>query len=143
MTRQDSSNSRTTQRAGTARWLRGVALDITPLRLSRDLRFLFGGQAINVIGSQIRMITIPYLVFLITNHSSLAVGLISMVQFLPQVITSWVGGALADTMDRRRLLLWTQVLLLLTTALLTAAAFVGTPRLWFLFLLVIGDQRRG
>lgn len=113
-----------------------MTIDITPLRRSRDLRFLFGGQAINLIGSQIRMVTIPYLVFIITDHSSLAVGLISLVQFLPQLVTTWIGGTLADTVDRRGLLIWTQILLLLTSGMLTAAAFVGRPQLWYLFAVV-------
>ncbi len=125
-----------TDRTGPARFVRGLALDVTPLRQSRDLRYLFGGQAINLIGSQMRMITVPYLVFLITGHSSLAVGLISLVQFLPQLVTSWIGGAMADTMDRRRLLIWTQVLLLITSGALTTAAFIGTPRLWYIFIVV-------
>jgi MFS family permease len=131
-----SSDQEPVGRTGATRWLRGLALDITPLRQSHDLRYLFGGQAINLIGSQMRMVAIPYLVFLITGHSSLAVGLISMVQFLPQLITSWIGGALADTTDRRRMLIFTQVLLTITSAMLTVAAFIGTPRLWYLFIIV-------
>ncbi len=135
MTSQSAPGPRLPRRARLTQGVRGLALDITPLRQSRDLRFLFGGQAINVIGSQMRMLTVPYLVFIITN-SSLAVGLISLAQFIPQLITSWIGGALADTMDRRRLLLWTQVLLLFTSAAFTTAAFIGTPKLWYLFMLV-------
>jgi len=113
------------------RGLHGVALDTTPLRGSRDFRFLFWGQAINLVGSQVRIVTLPYQVFLIT-HSSLAVGLLSLVQFFPLLITSFIGGALADAMDRRRLLLITQVLLAITSGLLATASLLGHPSLWYL-----------
>jgi MFS family permease len=113
------------------RGLHGMALDITPLRGSRDFRFLFFGQGINLIGSQVRIVTLPYQVFLIT-HSSLAVGLLSLVQFFPLLVTSFIGGALADAMDRRRLLLVTQALLAITSGLLALGSFIGRPSLGYL-----------
>jgi len=72
------------RRPGVLRRIRGLAVNVTPLRESRDFRFLLGGQAVNLVGNQVRMVTVPYLVFIITNHSSLAVGLVSLAQFFPQ-----------------------------------------------------------
>ena len=111
---------------------RGLWLDTTPLQESRDFRYLFAGQAINLIGSQVRIVTVPYLVYVMTR-SNLMVGLLSLAQFGPAIFCSFAGGALADVMDRRRLLLITQVVLMIASGMLTAAAFVGRPQLWYIF----------
>ena len=118
------------------RVLRGAAMDITPLRESRDFSLLFSGQLVNLIGSQVRMVTVPYLVFILTRHSSFAVGMVSLAQFVPALFMSIVGGQLADILDRRQVLIYTQVCLAVTSGMLTAAAFIGTPRLWYIFVVV-------
>jgi MFS family permease len=120
---------------GIARGLRGLAIDTTVLRQSRDFRLLFAGQAINLIGGQIRMVAVPYLVFLITR-SSLMVGVLSLVQFVPAVFFGVAGGTVADMVDRRRLLLITQALLAATSLCLAAAALARSPSLWLIFILV-------
>jgi MFS family permease len=109
-----------------------LLVDLAPLRESRDYRFLFGGQAIAYLGSQITVVAIPYQVFLLTR-SSLAVGMIGLVSLAPLIVMSLVGGAVADAMDRRKLLLATQVLLGLTSAALALNAARGEPALWPLF----------
>jgi len=108
-----------------------VLADLSPLRRSRDLRLLLGGQSISLVGSQITLVALPYQVFLITG-SSLAVGLISLVELGPLVILSLLGGAFADAIDRRRMLFVTQVLLALMSAGLAVNSLLG-PRLWPLF----------
>lgn len=115
--------------------VQALALDTTPLRESHDFRFLFAGQAVGVIGNQVSLVAIPYLVYQITN-SSLMVGLVSFAQFVPALVFALWGGALADVMDRRTLLRVTQVLVVITTALLAVPALLGTPPLWYIFLLV-------
>jgi len=117
------------------RALRRFAIDVTPLRESHDWRLLFAGQTVMGLGEQIRMVAVPYLVFLIT-HSSFAVGLASLAQFVPTIFLSFVGGSLADRMERRKLLIATQALLTLTSALLSVVTLHGRPPLWFLFLIV-------
>ena len=114
------------------RIFKGMTLNPAPLRESRDFRLLFGGQVINVIGSQITFVAVPYQVFLIT-HSSLAVGALSLLQFSALMTFSLLGGSLADVMDRRRLMLMTQALLACTSTLLAVGAFLGRPSLWYIF----------
>src|SRR5579883_3203055 len=92
------------------RFLRGFALDVSPLVESRDYRFIYVGQAVGAVGSQVRQVAIPYLVFVLT-HSSLMVGLVSLTQFLPTLAFALIGGTLADLMDRKKLLVITGVLL--------------------------------
>jgi len=108
-----------------------VLADLSPLRRSRDLRLLITGQSVSLIGSQITLVALPYQVFTLTG-SSLMVGLISLVELGPLIVLSLIGGAYADAIDRRRVLLVTQILLAVMSAALAANAFAG-PALWPLF----------
>jgi MFS family permease len=111
-----------------------VATDITPLRVSRDYRMLWSGNLVSTAGRQFTVVALPYQVYLLTR-SNLAVGGIGLVQLVPLVALSLAGGAIADRMDRRRLLLITNVLLAGGSALLTVAALLHWDRLWLLYLL--------
>ncbi|MFN2505916.1 MAG: MFS transporter [Acidimicrobiales bacterium] len=104
-------------------------VDISPLRESRDYRLLFSGQAIAYLGSQLTVVAIPFQVFLLTR-SSLAVGMIGLVSLLPLITMSLIGGAVADSVDRRKLLLVTQLLLGLTSVALAVNAGRGRPAVW-------------
>jgi transmembrane secretion effector len=117
-------------RAGAA--IRGLAVDITPLRRYRDFRLLWMGELVSTTGRQITVVALPFQVFLLTR-SSLAVGLIGLVQVVPLVVFSIAGGAIADRMDRRRLLLITEFGLAATSALLLIGALSGHPALWYLY----------
>jgi MFS family permease len=79
-------------------------VDITPLRESRDFRWLFTGQTISTLGNQLTTVAIPYQVYSMT-HSSFQVGLISLAQLVPLVAGSLIGGAFGDVIDRRKLLM--------------------------------------
>lgn len=83
--------------------IRSLLVDVTPLRVSRDYRWLYGGQAISLLGSQLTIVAVPFQVYEITG-SSLAVGLTSLAQLVPLLIGSLVGGTIADNHDRRRLM---------------------------------------
>lgn len=114
--------------------LRSLLLDVSPLRDSRQYRLLYTGQLISLLGRQLTVVAVPYQVFVLTG-SSLLVGLVSLVQLGPLLLTSVVGGAVADAVDRRRLLLATQVALGATSVGLALNAMAPTPRLWPLFAL--------
>lgn len=128
--------SRPARRTRLLRAARGLAIEATPLRASRDFRLLFCGEAVGVLGSQVRLVAIPYLVYLITG-SSLAVGLVSLAQFVPTAAFALAGGALADVVDRRRLLLVTQSLVVVSAALLAVPLLFATPPLWYLVVVVM------
>jgi MFS family permease len=127
---------------------RQLVIDVTPLRRSRDLRYLITGQLISELGSQLTTVAVPYQVYLLT-HSSLDVGLVSLAQLVPLIAGSLLGGSLADVIDRRRLLLVTQLLMAGSIAGLAINTDLG-PSLWPLFVLpafaqgfsAIGDAGR-
>ncbi len=108
---------------------RRLLADLTPLRASRDFRLLFAGNSVSYLGRQLTVVAIPYQVFTITD-SSLAVGMIGLVTVVPLVALSLAGGAIADAMDRRRLMLITQVLSAATSAGLALNASSSSPQLW-------------
>lgn len=121
--------------AGVARPSRPRLLaDLTPLRASKDYRLLFLGGGVSQLGRQLTVVAIPYQVFLMTR-SSLAVGLVGLATVGPLVTLSLAGGAIADAVDRRKILLVTQLLSACTSAGLALNASAGTPRLWPIYVL--------
>ncbi len=112
---------------------RRLLIDLTPLRRSRDFRFLIGGELVSVLGTQLTTVAVPYQVYKLT-HSSLDVGLVSLVQLFPLIAGSLLGGSVVDAMDRRRLLMLAQVPPALCSAGLAVNADLGTS-LWPLFVL--------
>ena len=72
-------------------WTKRLAVDIRPLRTSRDFRLLWSGYAISFLGSQLSYVAVPYQVFRLT-HSSLKVGLIGLSILVPLLITSAIRG---------------------------------------------------
>lgn len=107
-------------------------LDIGPLRRSREFRLLYVGQTVSFVGSMLTYVAIPYQVFQL-SRSSLYVGLLGTAQLAPLLLTALFGGAAADSLDRRRLLLTSELLLAACSAGLMLNAQLGRPSLWALF----------
>ena len=78
-----------------------------------------------MLGQQMTLVAVPYQVYAMTG-SSLLVGVTSMVALVPLVVFGLLGGAIADAMDRRRLMLVTSVGAAVTSALLAVQAGLGT-----------------
>lgn len=71
---------------------------------NRDYALLFWGQLISAAGTQIQVVAVAWQVYELTK-SPVALGIIGLVQAIPRLIFSLVGGVVADAYDRRRLLL--------------------------------------
>jgi MFS family permease len=112
--------------------MRSLLADITPLRQNRPFRRLWVGLLVSSIGSQLTVVAVAYQAYVLT-HSTLVVGLVSLVQLVPTLVGAMGGGAVADAMDRRRLLALAQVMLALASAALALNAFMPQPELWVLF----------
>lgn len=109
-------------------------VDPAPLRYDRDFRLLFIGQSVSVVGRMITSMVLPYQVYVLTNDL-LVVGALSLVQLAPMLVFTLGGGAVADAVDRRRLLLVTQTLLAVTTLGLAAVALMPAPPIAAIFAL--------
>ncbi|MEO3888824.1 MFS transporter [Nonomuraea sp. B5E05] len=122
------------------RLLRQLTLDVSPLRHSRDYRLLFVSGVITMFGTFITMVAIPFQMKELTG-SYLAVGLVSLAEFVPMVVCGLWGGAMADAHDRRTIILWSEVGLLVTSGALMVNALLPTPQVWVLY--VVGAVSTG
>jgi MFS family permease len=111
-----------------------MAIDLGPLRRHRAFRRLFVGQTISTFGSEITAVAAPFQLYELT-HSTLQVGLLSLCELVPLLTLTIVGGAIADAIDRRRLLLWTEALLAIVSVGLALNASLDHPRVWALYVL--------
>lgn len=84
--------------------LKHLKLDLSPFKKYPNYRFLYTGQFVSVFGTMITAVAIPYQMYAITK-STFHVGLLGIVQLVPLVISGFWGGALADSFDRRRLVI--------------------------------------
>ena len=114
--------------------VRGLTIDVTPLRESPEYRRLFLGNAVSTIGTQMTAVAVPLQVYDLT-HSSLAVGMLGFASLVPLVVFGLIGGSIADAMDRRRLMLITSSGLAAVSALLFAQAVTGRGSVWLLYVL--------
>jgi len=94
-------------------------LDFTPLRDSREFRLLYLSQSITFFGSMMTFVALPWQVFQLTN-SSFAVGMLGVVEFVAVLFMGFVGGALADYLDRRFMVRLTEASLALGSIVLSA-----------------------
>ena len=108
---------------------RRIFIDLTPLRESRDLRFLLAGQLVSLLGNQLTAVAIPYQVYRLTG-SSLDVGLVSLAQLIPLLICSLYGGTVIDATDRRKLLIRVELVMALCSAGLGINTDLGLRWLW-------------
>lgn len=113
---------------------RRLLADVSPLRESRDFRLLYGGQVVSYLGRQLTVVAVPYQVYLLTG-SSLAVGMVGLASLVTLVPLTLFGGAIADAVDRRKLLMVTQVLMGLTSVGLALNAEAAHPAVWPLYVL--------
>jgi MFS family permease len=111
-----------------------ITVDLTALRSSRELRWLVLGNFASGLGTQAGLVALPYQVY-VQTRSALLTGLLGAAELGPLVAMALLGGALADRMDRRRLLALDQIGLVAVPAALCAAALLGSPPLLLLYVL--------
>jgi hypothetical protein len=111
---------------------RSHLVDLSPLRESRDFRLLFTSKAISDVGDEIVAVTVPFQVYALTR-STLAVGLLGLCQLVPVFVLPIIGGAAADAIERRRLVIRTHLAMAAMSALMAANAFLPRPMLWPLY----------
>lgn len=111
---------------------RSLTLDLSPLRDSREYRLLYTAQAISFFGSMMSFVALPWQMFQLTK-SSFAVGMLGVAEFVSILSMAFIGGALADYVDRRRMVLLTEGGLAIGAILLIINARLAHPQIWMLF----------
>lgn len=101
------------------------------LREERQFRLLFLGQALSVIGDRMTQVVLPFAVLSI-GGSATDVGLVAAAGFLPFIVLGLVGGVVADRMERRRILIASDVVRLATQAGAGALLVSGSAEVWHL-----------
>ncbi|HET8970785.1 MAG TPA: MFS transporter, partial [Candidatus Nanopelagicales bacterium] len=119
-----------------------LTVDLTPLKVSRQLRLLLAGRAVSVFGIGMLMVVLTVQTWELTG-SSLQVALINTVLGLSAVAGSLLGGVLADRYDRRRVILISRGLAVLGFAALTVNASLPEPSVAVLYVFAVWDGFTG
>ncbi|MDH6118977.1 MFS family permease [Kitasatospora sp. GAS204A] len=117
------------------RLLRGAVADLTPLRASADYRRIWFGQSVSSIGQQMTAVAVSVQVYALTG-STFATGAVGLCSLIPLVAFGLYGGAIADTVDRRKLGLLGSAGLAAVSALLAAQALLGLRQVALLYIAV-------
>ncbi|MEV0694271.1 MFS transporter [Streptomyces sp. NPDC050388] len=120
------------------RGLRRWAMDTRPLRRPAYRR-LWASTAVTAVGSQLTAVAVPKQIYDITG-SSAWVGAASLAGLLPLIVFALWGGAIADAMDRRKLLLVTNTGIAVTSVLFWAQAVTGLDSVAVLMVLLAVQQ---
>lgn len=115
------------------RLFRRFRVDTRPFH-ERDFRNLWLGQAVSTIGAEIGVVAVPYQVYTLT-HSTALVGLLGLASLIPLLVVPLIGGAIADALDRRTVLLRTETGMAFVAALFLGNSLLAHPRVWLLFVL--------
>ncbi len=109
-------------------------LDLGPVRDNRNFRLLYIGQFFSLVGSNLTLVAVPYQVYLDT-HSSLWVGLASLIQLPFLICGALAGGAYGDRFDKRALFGYSTLVMALTSTGLALNASRHQHSLWLLLTL--------
>src|SRR5262245_13378362 len=98
----------------------------------RNFRLLWIGQLVSMAGSMMQTAAVLWHVALLVpaERRGLALGMVGLVRVVPIVVFSMIGGVVADSLNRRKLMLVTQTGMALAAALLAVVAFTRSPALW-------------
>lgn len=111
-------------------------MDVTPLRTSRDFRLIFASGLVTYLGSMITYVALPFQVAQLTG-SFVAVGLIGLAELVPLVLFGLYGGSLSDSVDRRVMVIATEVLSGVLVLMLLLNSLMPTPQLWLIYVVAM------
>jgi MFS family permease len=112
--------------------IRRIFLDTAPLREHREFRLLWFGQVVSGMGNQITRIALPFQVYVLTG-STLAIGALVLAQLIPILVFSLGAGSVADAVDRRKVLIVTQMGMGVSSLALVGLALQPAPPLVAIF----------
>jgi MFS family permease len=102
----------------------------------RDFRLLFFGTSLSHVGDFIQLMAQSWLVWTMTS-SPFLLGVVGFCQALPRLLLGAVGGAIVDRIERRRLLISTQILAMLQAFAFWALVYFEGIQFWHVMVLVL------
>lgn len=108
-------------------------INISPLKKSKDYRRLFIGQSISWIGNMISYVVVPFQVYALTK-SNLMVGSISLVQLFSVILFGIVGGAYADRLNRRNVMLVSEAFMIIVLCVMVFNSYLTHPSIVLIFI---------
>ncbi|MFF3641980.1 MFS transporter [Streptomyces sp. NPDC002564] len=117
--------------------LSAILPDLSPWRSTRDFRLLWIQGLVTYFGSFMAMVALPLQIKDLTD-SPVAVGAMGAVELVPLIVFGLYGGALADAVDRRKVILLTEAALGVLAVVLLVNALLPDPLLWPLYVVAAG-----
>jgi MFS family permease len=111
-----------------------MLVDLGPLRRHRNFRLLFIGQLMSVLGSMVSYVAIPVQVQALTQSQTM-VGLLSGVQLVPLLLFGLWGGSVADAVNRRKLMISSDLVMCFAAAGLALNATLPRPSVAVIFVM--------
>lgn len=109
-----------------------LRVDLTPWRGSRDFRILLVSGSVFYLGAMVGYVALPYQIYQLTG-SNFAVGAMGLVEIVPLIVFGLYGGALADHVDRRKMLVGTGIAQVVICALLLSNSLLADPQVWLIY----------
>jgi MFS family permease len=103
---------------------------------NRNYALLFWGQLISSTGTQMQVVAVAWQVYLLT-HSPIALGLLGLVQAIPRLLFSLVGGVFADVFDRRKMLLLIEITMAATSTVLALCTIFNIINMYIIYTVVL------
>ncbi len=100
----------------------------------RNYRLFFGGQAISLVGTWMQQVAQAWLVLELT-HDPIWLGIVAAAQFLPVIVLGLFAGVAADALPKRKVLIATQVVMLVLAAILAVLVVAGVVEVWMILVL--------
>jgi MFS family permease len=114
--------------------VRKYAIDLSPLKKYRDFKLLFTAGLFSYFGSMITFVALPFQVKELTG-SFWAVGLIGVVEIIPLIVFGLYGGVLADYLDRKKMIWFTEFGTLIATSILLINSLQEKPSVILIFVI--------
>jgi len=103
---------------------------------NRNYALLFWGQLISATGTQMQVVAVAWQVYLLT-HSAVALGIIGLLQAIPRLLLSLVGGVFADRFDRRKLLLLIEAAMATSSVVLAVCTHFQVINIVIIYVVVL------
>ena len=100
----------------------------------RNYRLFFGGQAISLVGTWMQQVAQAWLVLELT-HDPIWLGIVSAAQFIPVIVLGLFAGVAADALPKRKVLIGTQVAMMVLAAILAVLVITDVVEVWMILVL--------